>query len=44
MQVPIYQEIYDQVRVGDLSLDSFMKVYKEFEEKDRSSKLADLKK
>jgi len=44
MSVPVYKEIYDRVRVGDLSLDNFMKVYKEFEERDKESKLAELRK
>lgn len=44
MSVPVYSDIYNEIRVGDLSLDSFMKVYKKLEEKDKNSKLADLRK
>lgn len=44
MSVPVYQQIYNQIRTGDLSLDSFMKVYSELEEKDKKSKLAELQK
>ena len=44
MNVPVYKEIYDQIRVGDMSLDSFMKVYKELEVEDKKKKLAQLKK
>ena len=44
MSVPIYKEIYDIIRVGDLSLESFMKVYKEFEEREKDHKLAELQK
>lgn len=44
MSVPVYKEIYDRVRVTDLSLDSFMKVYSEFEKEDKETKLAKLKK
>lgn len=43
MNVPVYKEIYDRVRVGDLTLDNFMKVYKEFEQEDKELKLAELK-
>jgi hypothetical protein len=44
MNVPVYKEIYDQIRVGDMSLDSFMKVYKKLEAEDKKKKLAQLKK
>lgn len=44
MEVDVYQKIYDRVRVGDMSLDHFMKVYHEFEEADRLEKLAELQK
>ena len=44
MNVPVYKEIYDQIRVGDMSLDSFMKVYKELEAEDKKKKLDQLKK
>lgn len=44
MSVHVYSDIYNEIRVGDLSLDSFMKVYKKLEEKDKNSKLADLRK
>lgn len=44
MSVPVYKEIYNQIRGGDLSLDSFMKVYKELEAKDKAEKLAKLQK
>ena len=43
MSVPVYKEIYDQIRVGDMSLDSFMKVYKELEAEDKKKKIAQLK-
>ena len=44
MSVPVYKEIYDIVRRGEMDLDSFMKVYKEYEEADRQRKLAELQK
>ena len=44
MGVPVYKEIYDRIRGGDMSLDSFMRVYKELEEEDRNRKLAELQK
>lgn len=44
MSVPVYKEIYDRVRVGNLSLNNFMKVYRKLEEKDKESKLAELQK
>lgn len=44
MSVPVYKQIYDIVRKGDMSLDSFMKVYNEFEAKDKQQKLDELKK
>ena len=44
MNVPVYKEIYNSIYGGDMSLDSFMKVYKEFEIKDREDKLAQLQK
>lgn len=44
MSVPVYKEIYDQIRGTDLSLNNFMKVYKELEKKDKESKLAKLQK
>lgn len=44
MSVPVYKEIYDIVRKGDMSLDSFMKVYSEFKAKDKQQKLDALKK
>lgn len=44
MSVPVYKEIYDKIRKGDLSLDSFMNVYEEFEAKDKAAKLAELQK
>ena len=44
MQVPVYKELYDRLRVGDLNLDNFMRVYKELEEKDKEAKLARLQK
>lgn len=37
-------KFYDLVRTGDMSLDSFMKVYEEFEAKDKERKLAELQK
>ncbi len=45
MNVPIYKEIYDKVRLStDMSLDSFMKVYNEYEAEDKAQKLATLNK
>ena len=44
MSVPVYKEIYDIVRRGEMDLDSFMKVYKQYEEEDRQKKLAELQK
>lgn len=44
MSVPVYKEIYDRIRVGELSLDHFMQVYKEFEAQDKERKLAELQK
>lgn len=45
MNVPIYKEIYDKVRLSaDMSLDSFMKIYNEYEAKDKAQKLAALNK
>lgn len=44
MSVPVYQEIYNRIRIGDMSLDNFMKVYKEFEEADKANKLVELSK
>ena len=44
MQVPQYKEIYDRIRRLDLSMDNFMEVYKELEEKDKQQKLAELQK
>lgn len=44
MTVSIYKEIYNSIRKTDFSLDSFMKVYKGLEQKDKDSKLANLQK
>lgn len=45
MAVPVYKEIYDQVRKSRvMDLDTFMKVYKKYEAIDRKKKLAQLKK
>ena len=44
MSIQIYKEIYNQIRVGNMSLDDFMKVYKEFEARDKERKLAELQK
>ena len=42
MNVPVYKDIYNDIRKGDMSLDSFMNVYKILEEKDKQKKLAQL--
>lgn len=45
MSVPVYKEIYDQVRRSKvMDLDTFMKVYKRYEDEDRKKKLNQLKK
>lgn len=45
MSVPVYREIYNEVRRAKvMDLDSFMKVYSKFEEADRQQKLAELQK
>ena len=44
MNVPVYKDIYNDIRKGDMSLDSFMNVYKILEEKDKQKKLAQLEK
>lgn len=45
MAVPVYKEIYDQIRKSRvMDLDTFMKVYKKYEAMDRKKKLAQLKK
>ena len=43
MNVPVYKEIYDKLDKNNLTLDSFMQVYKIFEEQDKQKKLAELK-
>lgn len=43
MNVPIYKEIYDKLDKNNSTLDSFMKIYKVFEEQDKQQKLAELK-
>lgn len=41
MSVPVYREIYDEVRQSKImDMDAFMKVYKRYEEEDRQQKLA----
>lgn len=43
MSVPVYKEIYDQVRRSKvMDLDTFMKVYKRYEAEDRKKKLEKL--
>ena len=42
MCVPIYKEIYNQIH-NDISLDSFSKIYKELEKKDKENKLLRIK-
>jgi nicotinamide-nucleotide adenylyltransferase len=44
MQVPVYKQIYDEIRRGSMDLDSFMKVYKELEAADKEAKLAAIQK
>ena len=44
MSVPVYKEIYDHIRTGDMTLENFMKVYKDFEARDKEQKLAHLNK
>lgn len=44
MSVPIYKEIYNKVRRGNMDLDSFMHIYKEYEEQDKARKLAEIAK
>jgi len=43
MDVPVYKEIYDHIRKGELTLEHFMRVYKKYEEEDKKVKLAQLK-
>ena len=43
MNVPVYKEIYSKLDQNNLTLDSFMKIYKTFEEQDKQQKLAELK-
>lgn len=43
MNVPVYKEIYNKLDQKNLTLDSFMQVYKIFEEQDKQKKLAELK-
>ena len=41
MSVPVYREIYDEVRQHKLmDMDAFMEVYKRYEEEDKQQKLA----
>ena len=43
MSVPVYRDIYDEVRKQKvMDLDSFMKVYTKYEEMDRLMKLAEI--
>lgn len=44
MDVNIYKEIYDRIGAQDLSLDNYIKIYKELEEQDKKKKLAQLRK
>ena len=44
MSVPIYQNIYNHIRKGELSLDHFMKLYHELEIQDKNEKLAHIPK
>jgi len=44
MNVPVYKEIYDRIRVGDLTIHHFMDVYRQFEQEDKDKKLAELQK
>ena len=39
MSVPVYNEIYNQLTISNMSLDEFMKVYKTYEQKDKLEKL-----
>lgn len=43
INVPVYKDIYNEIRKGDMSLDSFMNTYKVLEEQDKQQKLAELK-
>ena len=42
MSVPIYQNIYNHIRKGELSLNHFMKLYHELEIQDKNEKLAQI--
>ena len=44
MSVPAYQLIYNRIRIGDMSMDSFMKVYRDLEDEDKARKIAKLQK
>ena len=40
LSVPVYGEIYNRIRRTDMTLDDFMRVYRELEEQDKQRKLA----
>ena len=43
MSVPVYKEIYDQIRRSKvMDLDTFMKVYRRYEAEDRKKKLSQI--
>ena len=44
LNVPVYKDIYDSIRKNDFSMDSFMKKYKQLEEKDKLEKLSNIPK
>lgn len=39
ISVPVYNEIYDKLLKEELSIEEFMKVYKEYEQKDKEEKI-----
>ena len=44
MSVPVYKDIYNYLRTGEMSLDRFMDVYQHLEEEDKNCKLVELQK